>query len=212
MKRRLSLFGLLLAFAGCQPGSEGEQTDRADSFAPDASALGQRAAMTGPSASEPVPSSWGLGSHQVDSFVEQWDLDVGPDGRGLPEGGGSALQGAPLYQTLCASCHGVEGEGISINPALVGRGPAEEQFRGRSIGEFWPYATTLYDYIRRSMPQTAPGSLKPDEIYSLVAWMLAENGRIGPTELMNAQTLAAVPMPGRAHFVEDDRTGGPEVR
>jgi len=148
----------------------------------------------------------------VDAFVEAWDLDVSPDGAGLPPGEGTALEGAPLYQSLCASCHGVEGEGMAINPRVVTRGTEDEQFRARGIGQFWPYSTTLYDYIRRSMPQTAPGSLEPDQIYALVAWLLAENGRIGPTEVMNAETLPAVVMPGQARFVADDREPGPAIR
>ena len=163
-------------------------------------------------ASEDVPNSWGLGSHDVTAFVEAWDLDVSPDGATLPPGQGTAEEGAPLYASLCASCHGVEGEGMSINPRVVARGTEEEQFRARGIGQFWPYSTTLYDYIRRSMPQTAPGSLEPDEIYALVAWLLAENGRIGPTDVMNAETLPAVEMPGQARFVADDRAPGPVVR
>ncbi|MCA9738835.1 MAG: cytochrome c, partial [Gemmatimonadetes bacterium] len=117
-----------------------------------------------------------------------------------------------LYQQLCASCHGLAAEGQTINPALVVRGTPEEAFRARGIGEFWPYATTLYDYIRRSMPQTAPGSLTPDQVYALVAFLLAENGRIGRDEVVDQTTLPAVEMPGRTRFVLDDRTGGPTIR
>ncbi len=163
-------------------------------------------------ASEAIPDSWGLGSHDVASFIEEWDHDIGPDGADLPPGSGTAEQGEPLYQALCASCHGVEGEGMAINPRLVTTGTAEEQFRARGIGQFWPYTSTLYDYVRRSMPQTAPGSLEPDEIYALVAWMLEKNGRIGPSDEMNPETLMAVEMPGRDKFVPDDRVPGPTIR
>ena len=208
MKIDARIWIVLLSCGACQG---------ADSDPPGEAPAGDAAsvAATAPppmAASETRPASWGLGSHDVEAFVAAWDLDVSPDGRGLPPGQGTAEDGAPLYQSLCASCHGVQGEGMSINPRVVAVGTEEEQFRARGIGQFWPYSTTLYDYIRRSMPQTAPGSLEPDQIYALVAWLLAENGRIGPTEVMNAQTLPAVEMPGRARFVADDRVPGPVVR
>ncbi|MEZ4416823.1 MAG: cytochrome c [Gemmatimonadota bacterium] len=201
---RIALVAASAAWGGCQVGPDSPQAD---------GATGRAAApAAAPAASQTPPEQWGLGSHAVDSFVVAWDRDVRPDGVGLPPGRGTAREGAALFQDLCASCHGPEGEGMGINPALVGRGTAEERFRARSIGEFWPYSTTLYDYIRRSMPQTAPGSLQPDQIYSLVAWLLAENDRIGPDDVVDASSLPAVPMPGRERFVQDDRTGGPQVR
>ena len=141
-----------------------------------------------------------------------------PDGTGLPEGEGTAASGAPIYARQCAVCHGQSGEG-GIADRLVGYtpetappfGPRYEEWRGDgpdvpySVGNYWPYATTLFDYIRRAMPSNAPGTLEADQVYGLVAWILAENGLIGADEAMNATTLPAVEMPARDIFVPQER-------
>ena len=105
-------------------------------------------------------------------------------------------------------CHGPEGEGGTAAP-VVGRDPSG---RPLTVGNLWPYATTLYDYINRAMPRPTPGMLTPDQVYSLVAWILAKNEIIAEDAVMNAETLPAVVMPARDRFVPDDRRGGPEVR
>lgn len=205
--RRRGGTALLLALAGAACGGDGAGA------APGLGTAGAAASTPTPvAASEALPTHWGLGADAPDALIAAWDLDVGPDGSGLPPGRGTAVEGAQLYQQLCASCHGLAAEGQTINPALVVRGTPEEAFRARGIGEFWPYATTLYDYIRRSMPQTAPGTLTPDQVYALVAFLLAENGRIGREEVVDQTTLPAIEMPGRSRFVMDDRTGGPIIR
>ena len=142
-----------------------------------------------------------------------------PDGTGLPPGRGTFAAGAALYAEQCAVCHGPEGEGGEFE-ALVGREPRQGFPFGkeaklperRTIGNYWPYATTLYDYINRSMPQAIPGSLTPDEVYSLVAYLLALNEIIPKDAVMDAQTLPKVVMPARDRFVIDNRRGGAEVR
>ena len=154
------------------------------------------------------PDTFGFGRPATATDIEMLDIDVRPDGTGLPPGSGSATTGARTWGRDCRGCHGPEGEGRIAAP-VVGRDPGGGP---PTVGNFWPYATTLYDYINRAMPRNAPGTLTPDEVYSLVAWILAKNKIITDSAVMNAETLPAVVMPGRDRFVPDDRRGGPEVR
>jgi cytochrome c len=177
------------------------------------------------SAAQGQPDRLGLGEPAPRELIAALDVDVRPDGTGLPPGNGTAAAGAGVYARQCAACHGPKGEG-GIADRLIGPdpkgiapfGPAYEKWReGRpdvpfTIGNYWPYATTLFDYILRTMPTTAPGTLSADEIYSVVAWLLAENGIIAADATMNAQTLPKVMMPARGRFVPDDRTGGPQLK
>jgi len=149
-----------------------------------------------------------------------WDTDVGPDGGELPPGRGTAAQGAALYQAKCAMCHNKNGEGMApVYPALIGRDPKAEGFHFASdpklvktIGNYWPYATTVFDYVRRAMPYNAPGSLSNDQVYALTAFLLAANKVIPPDAALDARALRKVTMPYAGRFVPDDRHGGPEVR
>lgn len=154
------------------------------------------------------PDTFGFGRPATATDIEVLDIDVRPDGTGLPPGSGSATTGARTWGRDCRGCHGPEGEGGTAAP-VVGREPGGGP---PTVGNFWPYATTLYDYINRAMPRNAPGTLTPDEVYGLVAWILAKNKIITDNAVMNAKTLPAVVMPGRDRFVPDDRRGGPEVR
>jgi S-disulfanyl-L-cysteine oxidoreductase SoxD len=149
--------------------------------------------------------------------IKAWDIAISPDGTGLPPGSGTAAQGATLYRQKCAMCHGPTG---TEGPAerLVGREPRQGFPFGkdpslvRTVGNYWPYATTLYDYIHRAMPLNAPGSLAPDEVYRAVAFLLWRNEIIPDTTVVNAQTLPRVVMPARNRFVPDSRRGGAEIR
>lgn len=169
-------------------------------------------------AATPPSESLGLGRPASVQEIAAVDLDVNPAGVGLPAGQGTAVTGTKVYMTRCASCHGVKGEGVPPSPPLVGRIPADSFPFGadvravRTVGNYWPYSTTLYDYIRRAMPIDSPGSLEPDEIYGVVAFILAENEIIRRDEVMDATTLPKVKMPSRDRFVGDDRRGGMEVR
>ena len=143
--------------------------------------------------------------------IKEWDLDVSPDGTGLPEGTGTVEEGEILYTSKCLFCHGVNGEG-GINERLVSRAgeefPDEDVacgFECRTIGNYWPYATTLYDYILRSMPMNAPGSLTNDEVYSISAYLLYLNRIISEDTQLNAENLKNVVMPARDKFINDDR-------
>ena len=171
------------------------------------------------------PDRFGFGRPATHEEIEAWDIDVMMDGTGLPTGEGTAEAGASVYARQCASCHGADGEGGTGGP-LVGNvpgggppfGPRYEEWRGDgddlpfTIGNYWPYATTLFDYIHRAMPSSAPGSLSSDQVYGLVAWLLAKNEIIPDDAVVNAETLPEVEMPARDIFVPDDRRGGPEVR
>ena len=158
------------------------------------------AAGVGPAAGQPPDPAavpLGLGRAATAAEIAALDIDVRPDGAGLPLGGGSPADGARVWGRACRTCHGREGEGGVAAP-LVGRDPAA---RPPTVGNYWPYATTLYDYIYRAMPRNAPGTLTPDEVYGLVAWILAKNGIIDDQAVMNAATLPDVVMPARDRFV-----------
>jgi cytochrome c len=135
---------------------------------------------------------------------------VRPDGAGLPPGNGTPREGAAIYARKCAGCHGLTGTEGPLDQ-LVGREPRQGFPFGRdprlvkTVGNYWPFATTLYDYVHRAMPLNAPNSLTPDEIYSVVAFLLWRNEIIADTGVMNAQTLPLVVMPARDRFVTDDR-------
>ena len=171
---------------------------------------GQRSVAAGQqrASSAPLPEIFGFGRPATPDAIARLDIDVMPDGTGLPPGSGTAADGARTWGRACRGCHGAEGEGGTA-ARVVGRDPSGRPF---TVGNFWPYATTLYDYINRAMPRPTPGTLTPDQVYSLVAWILAKNEIIAEDAVMNADTLPAVVMPARDRFIPDDRRGGPEVR
>lgn len=160
----------------------------------------------------------GLGHSPSAGTIAAIDIDANSTGVGLPAGQGTRATGAIVYAQRCALCHGPHGEGIDKYPKLIGREPppgfvfASDVKAVKTIGNYWPYATTLYDYIHRAMPFTAPGSLTADETYGLVAYLLAENGIVPPNTVINAKSLPTIKMPARAHFVLDNREGGGTFR
>jgi len=173
-----------------------------------------------PAASKAVsaPQRLGVGRPATTAHIAALDIDVNPDGVGLPAGGGTYAQGATVFAAQCAICHGAKGEGVAAFPRLIGS-PSDTAFdfgsdvkRVKTIGNYWPYATTLYDYVHRTMPFNAPGSLTPTQVYALVAFLLAENGAISRTVTMNARSLPSVRMRARSHFVKDDRAGSKTFR
>jgi len=136
----------------------------------------------------------GLGIPVTEDDIAAWDINVLPDGTGLPPGSGTSAEGAIVYATQCASCHGENGEG-GIGNMLVGGDPPTAMGTRKTIANHWPYATTVFDNIRRSMPFEAPRSLSNDEYYAVVAWILAQNDIIEADAVMDAETLPAVRMP-----------------
>lgn len=161
---------------------------------------------------------YGLGRRPTAAQIASIDIDANPAGAGLPQGHGTAAEGSALYAAKCAMCHGARGQGQGPYPKLIGRVPAAgftfaaDGAAPKTIGNYWPYATTVYDYVHRAMPFNAPGSLTPNETYSLVAYLLSENGVVTPGSVLDATTLPRVKMPARAYFVPDNRTGGRQFR
>src|SRR3954468_14916923 len=142
-----------------------------------------------------------LGKPITEADLAPWDISIMPDGAGLPAGAGTPVQGAKLYAERCSACHGDNGKGSEHGAAMVG-GPARASLDGgKTIKNYWPYATTLFDFVRRAMPYSEPNSLSSDEVYAVTAYILALNELIGQSEPMNAQTLPKVMMPNRDGFI-----------
>ena len=142
-----------------------------------------------------------LGKPVSASDIAAWDTSIMPDGAGLPAGSGTSAQGAAIYATKCPACHGENGKG-AVSSALIPRGPITTiNAAEKTIANFWPYATTLFDYIRRAMPWQQPKTLTDEEVYALTAYILALNQIIGENEVMNATTLPKVRMPNRDGFI-----------
>ncbi|RMG36782.1 MAG: cytochrome c [Gammaproteobacteria bacterium] len=160
-------------------------------------------------ADEPVVAEWGLGRPISADEIKPWDIDVRPDGVGLPEGSGTAEAGEAIFQTKCASCHGEFGEGVGRFPPLVWDGtPLTADRPRKTVGNFWPYATTLWDYIYRAMPFGNAQSLTSDEVYALVAYVLAMNDLLDEDTVVDAKTLPKIEMPNREGFIRDT---GPDI-
>lgn len=157
----------------------------------------------GRSGAQPLPHPPGprLGQAVSPAEAQRGQWTVFPDGRGLPAGRGTAAQGAEIFRQQCAACHGDRGRGASAEELVGGSEPLTSRWPDKTIGLYWPYATTLFDMIRRSMPMFAPGSLDADTVYALTAYLLAEDGVIAEADEMNAVTLPAVKMPNRNGFV-----------
>ena len=173
------------------------------------------------STGENYPRRFDIGHTPTAAQIAAVDIDVSPSGAGLPAGSGTAQEGAGVYAANCSTCHGANGEGKApAYPQLIGGPKGEFNFASdakipRTIGNYWPYATTLYDYIRRAMPLTAPGSLTPDQTYAVTAFLLEREGVIPAGTRLDAKSLPAVQMPAKSHFEVDDRrgsTGGKNVR
>lgn len=162
---------------------------------------------TGLNAAESV--RYDIGRSPNPDFVKAWDIAIGPEGEELPPGQGSVSEGATLYAERCAACHGASGH-EGPDPILVGgQGSLDSESPLLTIGSYWAYATTLYDYIYRAMPFVAPGSLKPNEVYALCAYLLHANGIIGEDSILDARRLSAIRMPNHGRFIADPR---PDIR
>src|SRR5256714_2276956 len=147
-----------------------------------------------------------LGKVITPEEVAPWDISVSPDGAGLPPGSGTPKQGEAVYPAKCLACHGEKGAGKPNDALVGGRGTlAGDQPPVKTVGSFWPYATTLFDYVRRAMPLNESKSLTNDEVYAVVAYLLQLNGIVGENETINAQTLPRVQMPNRDGFMTFSR-------
>jgi mono/diheme cytochrome c family protein len=149
--------------------------------------------------------TYGVGRPPSAEEIQTWDLTIPPDGQGLPPGSGTAVLGKAVFEERCASCHGETGEDPKYSRLVGGQGTLATDKPIKTIGSFWQYATTLWSYIHRAQPFDEPGSLTPDQVYAVTAYLLYRNGIIGEQDVMNAKTLPLVQMPNRAGFVPDPR-------
>jgi cytochrome c len=150
-------------------------------------------------------SAVGVGRPPTAEEIRDLGTPVAPDGAGLPQGSGTAAAGREVFAAQCARCHGPKAQG-DIGPTLVGgQGSLQSARPLKTVGSFWPYATTVWDYVNRAMPFDKPGLLKPSEVYAVTAYILNLNGIISETDVMDAKSLPKVKMPNRDGFVADPR-------
>ena len=159
---------------------------------------------------KPEIPPYGLGRPAAATDFSRHDYLVGPKGSGLPKGRGTAAQGRAIYMQGCVACHGLKGEGTNEYPALAGgKGTLKSDKPLPTVGSYWPYATTVWDYVNRAMPYQNPGSLKPNEVYAVTAYLLAINGIVSEYFEVNERTLPQVKMPNFEGFLPDSR---PDVK
>jgi cytochrome c len=159
------------------------------------------------------PERFGYGRPATEKEIAAKAIAIRPDGKGLPPGSGTVREGVAIYEAKCASCHGASGvEGpfnVLVAPDTAGAPPFDQApQRIKAIGNYWPYATTVFDYVRRAMPFDAPGSLSDNEVYSVTAYLLHANKLIDAAAVINAKTLPGIIMPARKYYVTDNRKGG----
>ena len=192
-----------MALPLAQAGAEHKPGHKAKDAVREAKAPAQAAVPAAPSA----PVKLGLGRPALPEEIAAWDIDVRPDGQGLPPGRGTAKEGDALFQEKCSTCHGEFGEGVGRYPVLSGgHGTLKADRPDKTIGSYWPDATTVYDYVRHAMPFGNARSLSNDEIYALTAYILNMNDVIKDQDFeLNQSNLAKVKMPNADGFYEDDR-------
>jgi mono/diheme cytochrome c family protein len=178
--------------------------------------IGALAALAAPGVAraQGYPTTFEFGAPATPEDIAAVAIAVGIDGKGLPPGRGDYAAGREVYAAACSACHGADLRGVARLPDMPS-GPALRLIGGRgtlttknpvmTVESYWPYATTLFDYVRRAMPFNAPGSLKPDEVYAVVAYILGEAQIVDKTTVLDAQTLPRVQMPNRDGFVPDPR-------
>jgi S-disulfanyl-L-cysteine oxidoreductase SoxD len=152
---------------------------------------------------------YGIGRVATPAEIAGWNIDIDRDGNNLPAGRGSVSRGHEVFDQQCAACHGAKGEGGVGDRLVGGQGTLATPKPVRTVGSYWPYAPTLFDYIRRAMPQNAPQSLSNDDVYAVSAYILYLNGLLAADSTLDAKTLRAITMPNRSMFVSDPR---PDVR
>jgi cytochrome c len=148
---------------------------------------------------------YGIGRPPTADQILNLGASIAPDGSGLPQGSGTVAAGREVYATRCSTCHGEKGEGAIGPPLVGGQGTLATAKPLKTVGSYWPYATTVWDYINRAMPFNQPGLLKPPEVYAVTAYILNLNGIIGSNQVMDAKSLPKIKMPNRDGFVADPR-------
>src|SRR2546422_10100912 len=149
----------------------------------------------------PVVETPNLGRPATAAEMGGWDISGAPDGAGLPPGSGTAAKGAVVYEQKCQACHGAKGAGQPNDRLVGGQGTLASKTPVRTIGSYWPHATTIFDYTRRAMPYVQPQSLTDDEVYAVTAYLLHLHGIVGDNAELNARTLPTVKMPNRDNFI-----------
>jgi len=152
----------------------------------------------------PADRRLGIGRIATPSEIAGWDIDVRADGQGLPAGHGSVAEGQKIYAETCAACHGPNGEGKPADQLVGGFGTLATGKPIRTVGSYWPYATTLFDFIRRAMPFDAPQSLSADQVYAVAAYLLYLNKIVPQDTVLDANSLPKVTMPNRNGFTSPD--------
>lgn len=171
-----------------------------------ASLLAACASTSDTTSSSAVPTRGpNLGATPSAAMLAAMDTSIPPSGAGLPAGSGTVAQGQKVYEAKCESCHGPKGAGKPADPLVGGIGSLASGKPVRTVGSYWPYATTFFDYVRRAMPTNAPMTLTNDEVYAVSAYVLNLNGIIPESAVMNAQTLPQVKMPNRDGFIDYSR-------
>jgi cytochrome c len=150
------------------------------------------------------PRHYTFGRTPTDAEIAAQNIDVRADGRGLPPGQGSVAQGRDIFANTCAPCHGDKGQGLLSDRLVGGFGTLKDHNPVRTVGSYWPYATTLFDYVRRAMPFSAPGSLTDDQVYAVSAYVLSMNGIVADDAVLNAANLPKIAMPNRDGFISPD--------
>ncbi len=148
---------------------------------------------------------FGIGREATPAEIAGWNIDIGRDGSNLPPGNGSVERGRTVFSEQCAACHGDSGQGGVGDRLVGGQGTLASPKPIRTVGSYWPYAPTLFDYIRRAMPQNAPQSLSNQDVYAVSAYILSLNGFVPANAVLDAKSLAAIKMPNRDGFVSDPR-------
>jgi cytochrome c len=151
---------------------------------------------------------YGIGRRATPEEIAGWNIDIAPNGAGLPPGQGSVQQGAQIFADKCAACHGAHGEGKPMDTLAGGAGTIATPKPVKTVGSYWPYATTLYDFIHRAMPFNAPQSLSANEVYAVSAYVLFLNHIVPADAVVDARMLPQIVMPNRGAFVSSYKTDG----
>ena len=212
--KRLFLSSILLGLVACgQSGTDSKAVEDVKG-ASSAGTVGASFSEIEMNASEQQATGhFGFGQTASTEEVAGWDIDIRPDGMGLPDGSGNVEDGEMIYEEKCASCHGSFGEGADGYPKLAGgEGSLQESRPEKTVGSYWPYASTLWDYIHRAMPFQAPESLEDDEVYALTAYVLYLNDLVEDDFELTRETFSEIEMPNQANFYRDDRPDVQAVR
>ncbi len=147
----------------------------------------------------------GLGTPISESQLQDFDLIAQPDGSGYPDGSGTAMQGKAIFESRCVACHGLNGEGTSTNTRLVGGNMQSEERPIRTVGSYWPYVSTLFDYVRRAMPADTPKTLSSPEVYQVIAYVLFMNGIVDASMVLNKDSIMGIDMPNKDGFIDSSQ-------